>query len=71
MLTNAEGRFREDADTDSTDNRKVTINTLQRTVLVERLHVDKYYPARKIIPYDTSNLYPNLVKSIAQRSGFN
>ena len=67
MLTNNVGAFREDEE-DIIDNRKVTINTLQRTVLVERLCVDKYYP-KYIIPYDTTNLYPNLVKSIALRSG--
>jgi len=48
---------------------KVAVNSIQRTLFVERLHVDIKYPADKIIPYDYDNLYPNKVKSIAQRSG--
>lgn len=48
---------------------KVAVNSIQRTLFVERLHVDIKYPADKIIPYDYDNLYPNKIKSIAQRSG--
>ena len=48
---------------------KVAVNSIQRTLFVERLHVNIAYPADRIIPYDYDNLYPNKVKSIAQRSG--
>jgi hypothetical protein len=50
-------------------NLKVAVNSIQRTLLVERLHVPVKYPADRIIPYDLDNLYPNKIKSIAQRSG--
>ena len=50
-------------------NLKVAVNSIQRTLFVERLYVNKMYPADKIIPYDKDNLYPNKIKSIAQRSG--
>ena len=48
---------------------KVAVNSIQRTLFVERLHVNIHYPADRIIPYDRDNLYPNKIKSIAQRSG--
>lgn len=48
---------------------KVTINTIQRTALVERICINKNYPNDRVIPYDLDNLYPNKVKAIAQRSG--
>ena len=48
---------------------KIAVNSIQRTLFVERLYVDISYPADKIIPYDVDNLYPNKIKSIAQRSG--
>jgi len=48
---------------------KVAVNTIQRTLFVERLYVNVAYPADRIIPYDIDNLYPNKIKSIAQRSG--
>ncbi len=50
-------------------NLKVAVNSIQRTLFVERLYVNIYYPADRIIPYDIDNLYPNKVKSIASRSG--
>ena len=50
-------------------NFKVAVNSIQRTLFVERLYVNKAYPADRIIPYDYDNLYPNKIKSIAQRSG--
>lgn len=48
---------------------KVAVNSIQRTLFVERLYVDIYYPSDRIIPYDYDNLYPNKVQSIAMRSG--
>lgn len=48
---------------------KVAVNSIQRTLHVERLHVPIAFPADRIIPYDIDNLYPNKVKAIAQRSG--
>jgi hypothetical protein len=48
---------------------KVAVNSIQRTLHVERLYVNIAYPADRIIPYDRDNLYPNKVKAIAQRSG--
>jgi hypothetical protein len=48
---------------------KVAVNSIQRTLFIERLYVNIYYPADRIIPYDRDNLYPNKVKSIAERSG--
>lgn len=59
-------------DTEKTFNenpKKVTINTIQRTALVERLCIDRYYTGDRIIPYDIDNLYPNKIKAIALRSG--
>lgn len=50
-------------------NVKVAVNSIQRTLFVERLYVNIAFPADRIIPYDYDNLYPNKVKSIAQRSG--
>lgn len=50
-------------------NYKVAVNSIQRTLFVERLYVNITYPADRIIPYDRDNLYPNKIKSIAQRSG--
>jgi hypothetical protein len=48
---------------------KVAVNSIQRSLFVERLWVNIKYPADRIIPYDRDNLYPNKIKSIAQRSG--
>jgi hypothetical protein len=48
---------------------KVAVNSLQRTLFVERICIDPYFPKDRIIPYDIDNLYPNKIKSIAQRSG--
>ena len=50
-------------------NLKVAVNSIQRTLFVERLCVNTAYPADRIIPYDHDNLYPQKIKSIAQRSG--
>ena len=50
-------------------NLRVAVNSIQRTLFVERLYVDVAYPADRIIPFDRDNLYPNKIKSIAQRSG--
>lgn len=61
-------------DTNNTDKQElqkkaVTINTIQRTALVERLCVNRHYSFDNIIPYDIDNLYPNKIKNIALRSG--
>lgn len=50
-------------------NLKIAVNSIQRTLFVERLYVNIAYPADRIISYDRDNLYPNKIKSIAQRSG--
>lgn len=50
-------------------NLKVAVNSIQRTLFVERLYVNIAYPADRIIPFDKDNLYPNKIKAIAQRSG--
>jgi len=55
--------------TQDNGNLKVAVNSIQRTLFVERLYVNIAYPADRIIPYDRDNLYPNKIKSIAQRSG--
>ena len=49
-------------------NLKIAVNSIQRTLFVERMWVDKKFPVNEIIPYDVDNLYPNKIKSIAQRS---
>jgi hypothetical protein len=50
-------------------NFKVAVNSIQRTLFVERLWLNIKFPADRIIPYDRDNLYPQKIKSIAQRSG--
>lgn len=52
------------------DEMKMTINTLQRTVNVERLAVNKNLTSqyKNVLFYDVDNLYPNKVKNIAERS---
>lgn len=60
-------KAREDALKDG--NLKVAVNSIQRTLFVERLYVNIAYPSDRIIPFDVDNLYPNKIKSIAQRSG--
>lgn len=48
----------------------VAVNSIQSTALVERLPVySRRWTSGTIIPYDKDNLYPNKIKSIAQRSG--
>lgn len=51
------------------ESLKVAINSIQRTLFVERLHVPIAYPKDQVIPYDVHNLYPQIAKSIAERSG--
>ena len=53
----------------SNGDYKVAVNSIQRTLFVERLYVNIAFPADRIIPYDLDNLYPNKIKSIAYRSG--
>ena len=50
---------------------KITINTVQRTVYVERMDVQEYAYGlgEPIYAYDVDNLYPDKIVSIAQRSG--
>lgn len=48
---------------------KVAVNSIQRTLLVERLCINRYYGGNYIVPFDVDNLYPNKIKAIAQRSG--
>ena len=50
-------------------NFTVAVNSIQRTLFVERLYVNIAFPSDRIIPYDRDNLYPNKIKTIAQRSG--
>jgi len=50
-------------------NIKVSVNSIQRSLFVERLHIDVSAHKDLILPYDVDNLYPNKIKSIAQRSG--
>jgi hypothetical protein len=48
---------------------KIAVNSIQRTLHVARMYVN---PARTndiYLPYDVDNLYPNKIKSIADRSG--
>ena len=54
---------------DQDSNLKIAVNSIQRTLFVERLYVNIAYPADRIIPFDRDNLYPNKIKAIAQRSG--
>lgn len=62
---NNKGTFEEN----NSNEIKVAVNSIQRTLYVQRLYVDIAYPRDNIIPYDKDNLYPNKVKEIAQRSG--
>lgn len=49
--------------------RKGAVNSIQRTLFVERMCIDTYTSYDTVVPYDHDNLYPNKIKSIAQRSG--
>ena len=53
------------------ESAKVTINTVQRTVYVERMDIREYAYGlgEPIYSYDADNLYPDKMRSIAQRSG--
>ena len=64
-MTNNGSTFQDQSD----NNLKVAVNSIQRTLFVERLYVNIAYPADRIIPFDRDNLYPNKIKAIAQRSG--
>ena len=48
--------------------KEVIVNTIQRTAFVERIAINRE-AFDEIINYDLDNLYPNKIKSIAQRSG--
>ena len=49
--------------------KTATINTVQHSVFVKRLSVPRMeYNYNWFIPYDLDNLYPNKIKSIAERS---
>lgn len=50
-------------------NFTVAVNSIQRTLTVERMHVNVSRITDTYLPYDVDNLYPQKVKSIAQRSG--
>jgi len=69
MLNNVDPAVRREEALNDGDDIKVAVNSIQRTLFVERLTVNVAYPQDRIIPYDNDNLYPNKVKSIAQRSG--
>ena len=66
MQTNNGGSFNKKT---KSDNIKVAVNSLQRTLYVERISTNRISLADNVIPYDVDNLYPNKVKAIAQRSG--
>lgn len=67
LSDNAKGKFNEEESGD----KKYTINTIQRTVFIERLPnpLNIKSLARDYLPYDFDNLYPNKIKAIAERSG--
>lgn len=69
MLTNNGSTIENVEKEMANSNLKIAVNSIQRTLHVERLSVNIAYPADQIIPYDNDNLYPNKVKAIAQRSG--
>ena len=50
-------------------NIKVAVNSIQRTLHVQRLYVNTAKTNDIYLPYDVDNLYPNKVKEIALRSG--
>lgn len=58
----------EKAEVVSPDSRRATINTVQHSVYVKRLAIPRYRNYNWYIPYDVDNLYPNKVKTIAERS---
>lgn len=50
------------------DEKKVTINTVQHSVFVARIAIPRGRNYNWFIPYDIDNLYPNKIKTIAERS---
>lgn len=55
--------------TDSEQEFHVSVNSIQQTLFVERLPMPSYDESyRRVKPYDIDNLYPNKIKSIAERS---
>lgn len=48
---------------------KIAVNSIQRTLHVERLYVNIARANDIYLPFDIDNLYPQKVKSIAKRSG--
>jgi hypothetical protein len=48
---------------------KIAVNSIQRTLHVERLCINPLFVFDTFLPYDKDNLYPNKIKAIAQRSG--
>lgn len=67
-VDNAAGKFNKE---EESGDDKYTINTIQRTVFVERLPnpLNIKTQARGYLPFDFDNLYPNKIKAIAERSG--
>lgn len=67
-LSKAAGKFNKE---EESGDKKYTINTIQRTVFVERLPnpLNIRSLARDYLPFDFDNLYPNKIKAIAERSG--
>jgi len=68
MADNAKGAFEEKEE--QTHDLKLAVNSIQQTVFVERLpnpHTANYR-YDDVIAYDKDNLYPNKIKSMAQRS---
>jgi len=70
MGKNAAGSFENDTPQDLLQEYKVAINSVQRTVYVARLSIDKnaYSYGKKIRSYDKDNIYPNKILEIAKRS---
>lgn len=50
------------------EKKIATINTVQHSVYVARLAIPRYRNYNWYIPYDADNLYPNKIKTIAERS---
>lgn len=71
MDVSAKGKFNDEESENINTDDKITINTIQRTVFVERLPnpLDIKTFVRDYLPFDFDNLYPNKIKAIADRSG--
>ena len=65
---NAAGSFEEDKN--NVEPMQVAVNTIEQTVFVERLPNPMYLSrgSQQILFYGDDNLYPNKIKSMAQRS---